>query len=478
LLQAGAIRDPAAVTAPRSAVADAAQYAGEWVEYRQRTLRIPGVSVAVRHDDEVLLSASFGLADIAHEVPLTTGHLFRIASHSKVFTATAIMLLAERDELSLDHRVGQLLDWLPAGDGIGRRRVRDLLAHAGGVIRDGLDADFWHLARPFPARDALRASVVSEAPVLDVSESFKYSNIGYSILGQVIEAVTGVSYHDFVIEHIVQRLGLTSTGPEPGPDEIACMATGYGSRRYGLERVALPAVDTQAMASATGFYSTAEDLCRFGAAHFLGNTELLTDESKREMQHEHWKVEGSRGGHYGFGFQVSCIDDRRLVGHGGGFPGYITYTCIDPADRIVVSVLTNAIDGPAESLANGVVRLINRAVQQTTKAPAELGHAADLDRFTGRFSDLWTTTDIVRLDRQVLAINPDLPDPISDASELERVDAATLRIAKTSGYDSPGEHVRYERDADDQVIRVRYGGGTLVPWATFLETADQVRRGW
>lgn len=447
----------------RSLVADAAAYAGEWVGYLQRSLHIPGLVVAVQHESDVLLSRAYGYADLERNEEMRTDHIFRIASHSKTFTATALMLLAERGVLSLDDRLCQWLDWLDDAPGsTGTIRIRHLLSHSGGVIRDGLDAGWWELRLPFHDLDSLRTAVRAEPPVYSVSERFKYSNVGYSLLGAVIESASGRSYNDFVRTEVVDRLGLGSTGPEPDSSIAGRLATGYSSRRYGQGRVPLPHLDTRAMSAATGFFSTAEDLCRYGSAHFMGNEELLSDETKREMQHEAWKVEGPETRHYALGFNVTDVSGRRMIGHGGGFPGFITYTCIDPVDQLVVSVLTNAIDGPAQSLATGIVKLINRA--NDAEPIARETDAAALDRFTGRFFSLWSVVDIMRFGDQLCAVDPEMLDPTIDVTELDVVDERTLRIAKASGYSSPGERVAFEFDSHGRPSMVQFAGGRFVPW--------------
>jgi len=460
------------VALQRALVADAVAYAGEWLAYMQRSLRIPGLTVAVRHEEDVLLSRAYGEADIERSQEMRTDHIFRIASHSKTFTATAVMLLMERGALSLDDRLCRWIDWLDDQPGTtGSLRIRHLLSHSSGVIRDGMDAGWWDLRMPFHDADSLRAAVLADPPLYSASERFKYSNIGYSLLGTVVEAASGQSYNDFVRAEIVDRLGLSSTGPEPDPSIANKMATGYSSRRYAQERVALRHLDTRAMSAATGFYSTAEDLCRYGAAHFMGNEELLTDETKRDMQHEAWKVEGPAPRHYALGFNVSDVGGRRMVGHGGGFPGFITYTTIDPVDRLVVSVLTNAIDGPAEALATGVVKLINRANVAADPATegADQAKTAKLDRFTGRFFSLWGAIDICRLGDQLCAIDPEMLDPTADVTELDVVDETTLRIAKASGYSSPGERVAFDFDSKGRVSRVQFAGSRFLPWEEHRE---------
>jgi CubicO group peptidase (beta-lactamase class C family) len=466
------------MTLSRQAVLDAATYAPRWVEYRQRTQQIPGVSFAIGHDGEVVAAHAIGKADLERDVDLRTDHTFRIASHSKTFTATAVMLLVERGRLRLDDRVSQHVEWL--GDEqhvIGRCTLRELLSHSAGVIRDGEDAPWWQLRGPFLDRDGLRLATTGTPPVLARNERFKYSNIGFSLLGEVVATAAGEPYDVFVRSEIVDRLGLPSTDPEPALDDPR-LATGYSARRFGLERRPLPHLDTRAMASATGFASTASDLCRYGAAHVLGNDELLADESKRELHHGLWEVQGGRGGHYGLGFHAFRIGDRPVISHGGGFPGFITFTIIDPIDRLVVSVLTNAGDGPAETIATAIVRLVNRAATATDEAHEHGRDHLDLDRCTGRFFGLSAVTDLVRLGDDLLAIDPDLLDPVADATRLEVVEgeADTFRIADTGGFASYGERVRIERTGPDgEVARVQFAGSQLLPLDDHLAHLEQIQ---
>lgn len=114
------------MTVERRLVQDAVDQAGRWLEYMQRSLRIPGLTVAVRHEDELVLSRAYGHADLGAGTEMRTDHIFRIASHSKTFTATAVMLLAERGQLSLDDRVSRWIDWLDDGSGsLGRDGLPD-----------------------------------------------------------------------------------------------------------------------------------------------------------------------------------------------------------------------------------------------------------------------------------------------------------------------------------------------------------------
>jgi CubicO group peptidase (beta-lactamase class C family) len=444
-----------------SLLRDALTYIDRWVEYRQRTRRIPGVAVAVRHRDQTLLSRAYGMADVERDVPLAPGHVFRIASHSKMFTATAVMQLVERGMLRLDDRAGDRLPWLPSGSGeIGRVTVRQLLSHSAGVIRDGEGGGFWQLEREFPDAEELRRVLATTPLVYAENVRFKYSNFGFGLLGMVVEAASGQPYNAYVQRHVVDALGLGDTGPELDERARARLATGYTGAHFGLERMAVDHLDTRALSPATGFYSTAEDLCRFAAAHFMGSGELLNDESRREMQREHWKAEGTPIS-YGLGIDITTVGERRVIGHAGGFPGFITITRIDPVDRLAVVALTNADDGQAAELASGMLAIIDRA-QQAAPAPA-----ADLDRFVGRYWSLAGPTDVVRFGGQLLALTPEAPNPLDAATELTADGTDELTMSRAMGFRSPGERARFAFDGDGRVTSVRWAAGTLYPWDTF-----------
>src|SRR5882757_2945790 len=157
-----------------------------WLEYQRRYLRTPGVQAAIRVGDELILSTAIGSSDEVLGTPLRTDHLFRIASHSKTFTATSIMQLVEQGKVRLDDPIDQYVAELAGGE-LAPVTLRELLGHQGGVIRDGLEKDYWQLMDPFPDRAALVELCRTGGRIYQPNEYFKYTNIGYSLLGLVIE---------------------------------------------------------------------------------------------------------------------------------------------------------------------------------------------------------------------------------------------------------------------------------------------------
>jgi len=447
-----------------AAVRSAASYLDGWLAFRRRYLRVPGVQAALLHGGEVVLSSAHGQADVERDVALTTEHLFRVASHSKTFTATAVLQLAERGALRLDDPVRQ---WAPQLDRaeIGEATLRELLGHTSGAIRDGRDADHWQLLRPFPDEKEL-LEIAREPRVIEPNERFKYSNVTYSVLGLVVAAASGQPFDDYVRTNVVERLGLVRTGPELEPGRSDELAAGYTALAYDEVRREIPHVDTAAMASATGFYSTAEELCRYFAAHCYGDERLLSDGSKREMQHALWPVAQQADGRYGLGISVVKVGERDLGGHGGGYPGHSTRTLFDATTGLVASVLTNAIDGPADALVRTMVRLVDLAGGPADAS--EHGPAPDgAERFCGRFADLWGVSDVALLGGRLYLLDPTADDPVEGMSRLEVVDADTLRLVDAPGTGSYRETMGFERDGDRVTVVRGPGGVSSWPFGDF-----------
>jgi D-alanyl-D-alanine carboxypeptidase len=456
------------MTTSRSAAVTAAlPYIDSWLAYRAWKLRTPGVQAAVYFDGSIKLSRAYGLADVEAAEPLTAQHLFRIASHSKTFTATAILQLAEIGRLRLDDRAGQYVPELDeAFSPVARVTIRELLEHSAGVIRDGLDGDFWQHGRPFPDRDELLAMITDGGDKTRPGEGFHYTNVGYSLLGLIVASASGRSYDDYVREEIVARLGLENTGPELDPDRAGDYAAGYSGFHTSHERRPLQHVDTRAFGPATGFYGTADDLVHYFAAHLPGDGRLLGEASKRLQQREHWQSDAAvaSSAHYGLGMIIDRIGEHRVVGHSGGYPGHITRSYFEPAMGLVVSVLTNAVDGPAAELSAGILHLVDASLAQSpsqslSSAPEPVGSSIDPARFTGRFANLWGVVDVVQLGDRLVSINPGAANPLDGLDELEILDEATLLIRSGNGFGSVGERMLYEFDDAGAVTLVRGGGG-------------------
>ncbi|NLS09308.1 beta-lactamase family protein [Nesterenkonia sp. MY13] len=456
---------------PMPTLRSIAPYLSDWASFQAEYRGVVGFQLAVARGDELLVNHAWGEANAETGEKLTTDHLFRIASHSKTMTSVLVFRLVERGALRLDDTIGQHITEL-AESPVAPVTIRELLGHQGGIIRDSSDGDFWQRHHDFLDREEVIDVARREAVVFEPNLHFKYTNIGYSLLGLILESAGGASYQQLCEEHLVQPLGLTHSGAEYDPERAEEYAAGHTGLITPTDpRRVVPHVDTRGMAAATGWYSTAADLTRYGAAHVMGNESLISDASKRLMQRQESTiaVRGREVGRYGLGLALDKVGDRELVGHSGGYPGHITITFIDPKDGLVVSVLTNAVDGPAGALARGVIQLIDLAIKAAQEEPELVPE--DL-RFSGRFAYLWGVFDVTDLGGILHMINPRLPDPAQASSRIQVKDGRLIH-EEVPGFANPGEPVRVTRDDAGQIRSVRFGAQSTWPIENYRAYRDE-----
>jgi D-alanyl-D-alanine carboxypeptidase len=436
----------------------ALDYLPRWLAFQVRLLRQPGCAIAIAHRGETVLDAAFGSADLATGEPLTPRHRFRVASHSKSFTAAGILKLRELGRLRLDDAVGAFVPGLPPA--VAEIRLGQLLSHSGGLVRDGADNGQFGDRRPYLSAEEVRRDLAVPSP-FEPEVRFKYSNHGFALLGLVIEAVTGEPYAAWIRRTIVEPAGLEEVEPEVGGPRGVPMAKGHsGELPLGHRVVVAGDNPTNAITAAAGFVSTARDLARFFAQLApAAPTSILSTASRREMVRRLWRDEDiGLERYYGLGIISGAPGPWQWFGHSGGFQGFITRTSVLPAQELAVAVLTNAIDGPAHVWMDGVVAILKRFAEGGDPRP-------ETAAWTGRWWSLWSAFDLVPVGGRVVCAAPGVPFPLADVSEIEVTGPDEGRIVKAPGFGSVGEPARLIRGDDGSVAAVRIGGATLVPEA-------------
>ncbi|MBN9470246.1 MAG: beta-lactamase family protein [Bosea sp.] len=432
----------------------ALDYIGSWLAFQRRHHDQPGCALAIASGGEIALEAAFGKADLTSDEVLTPRHGFRIASHSKSFTAAGLLRLAEAGRLRLDDEVGAYVPGLH--EDVAKVTLTQLLSNSAGLVRDGADSSQFFDRRPYRRREELLADL-AQPPVYPPAQRLKYSNHGFALLGLVIEAVTGETYPDWILREIVAPAGLRETQPDIGL-WTGPMAKGHSGTQPLGRRVVIPADNPgNAMTAAAGFVATAADVASyFAQLSPRAETSILSPLSRREMTRRLWPdSESGLGRHYGLGTISGGEGDWHWVGHSGGFQGFITRTVILPEQDLTVSVLTNAIDGLAHPWLDGVVHIL--------KAFSEHGAPSRTTQdWTGRWWTIWGAGDLVPGKSKVLCANPALFTPFLDAPEITVEAPDRGRIVKASAFNSPGEPARLARDGAGKVASVWLGGGQAI----------------
>ncbi len=433
-------------------------YAQDWVGYQMRASEAPGCVLAVAWRGQILLETAFGHANLYTGEALSPRHRFRVASHSKSFTAAAIMKLREQRRLKLDDAVGDYVrDLHPT---IGPATLGQLLSHTAGIFRDGLDAAYWEDRAPFSDRRQLMADLRQPAAI-EANTRLKYSNHGFALLGQVIEAVTGETYGAWVTREVIEAAGLGETSFDVPLAAGAKLARGHSGKTLLGRRLVFPGdASTHALAPATGFVSTAADLLRFfGQLAPAARSRWLSPASRREMIRPQWPdpfglIEQS----YGLGIGSGRLEGWDWFGHGGGFLGYLTRTAVIPSQELAISALTNAADGNSNGFVDGLIGILQRF---HAEGPPDRSVAG----WTGRWWSVWGATDLLPVGRKVLLASPALMNPVLKAAELTVTGPDEAIMSQASAFHSPGEPVRLRRNAKGEITELRMAAARMVPEA-------------
>lgn len=294
-------------------------------------------TVLVGIDGQIVFEKAYGPGDEEWDVSNTLKTKFRIASLTKQFTAACILLLQERGLLHVQDRVSKYLPDVPAA--WKDVTVHQLLTHTSGVPNPDYASKQSATIQRVGATPREAIAQVANQP-LDFSPGTKwaYSNTGYTLLGSLIEKLSGQTYADFLENNIFHPLGMTDSGYDRAAEILKARASGYD---ISDDRVVnADFIDMSGPFSAGGIYSTVEDLFRWNEA-LAHSGKLLSADSLKQMFTEYPEAT-HEGQHYGYGVVISRQKFGRLLYyHGGGVQGFSSVIQRYPEERLCIVVLSN-----------------------------------------------------------------------------------------------------------------------------------------
>ncbi len=432
-----------------------------WIQARMAYSGVPGTTVAIVHDQELVYAKGFGFADVEKEVLATPDTIFRIASHSKLFTAIAIMQLREADKLHLDEPLAHYLPWFKPQDSFPHSptiSLRQILTHTSGLPREA-GSGYW-IDYKFPSTVEVMERMPRLGRKIPSETRWKYSNLALTLAGEVVAAVSGLRFADYVQQNILDPLDMRSTSVVIPAAHRDRLATGYGPRWPGeLIREALPFIDAAGLAAATGLSSTVNDMARFMSWQFrlrdADGREVLKANTLREMQRIHWLDKDWQQG-WGLGFSIVHKKDRDLIGHGGGYPGYLTLTQISPKEKVGVAVFTNALGADPGMISERAFEWLAPAIQTAVKGEPGTQPDPGWAKFEGTYRDRWGDSHVIFVDGKLMLVDPTVPDPKAEPSSLEPDGENRFKL-EGPGYGSPGEAVYFDLDDSGRAARIHIG---------------------
>ena len=298
-------------------------------------------AVAVSKNGNTIFEQAYGLADREKKTSSSVQTQFRMGSMNKMFTATAILQLAQAGKLNLTDPLGKYLTDYPNRDIATKVTIHHLLTHTGGT-GDFFGPEFDKHRLELKTLEDYVKLYGTRAPEFEPGSKWAYSNYGFLLLGLIVQKASGQDYYEYVREHIFKPAGMRLSDSLPEEQAVPGRSVGYtkfdGGQTWKPNTDTLPYRGT----SAGGGYTTVEDLLRF--ANALLNHKLLDVEHTDLLTTGH--ADTPRGAKYAYGFMDNREDGGRWFGHGGGAPGMNGDLRIYPDSGYVIAVLSN-LDPPA-----------------------------------------------------------------------------------------------------------------------------------
>jgi len=328
---------------------------------------VPGLAVAIVKDGEAVLLKGYGEKELGGGEPVDEHTLFAIASNSKAFTSASLAMLVEEGKLRWDDPVRKHLPYFQLYDPFVTQemRIRDLLSHRSGLGTFSGDL-LWYGTGYTPEEVVRRTRYVPQAGPFRAS--YGYSNLMFLAAGEVIAAVGGMPWADFVEGRILTPLGMdrtvTSTADLPRTENVATPHKNWTDRVEPIEWY-----NWDIMAAAGGIISSVSDMARWLELQ-LGNGEaeglrLFSEASSWEMWTVHtprYVSAGSRNSSpsthfrgYGLGWGLNDYQGRLIVSHGGGYDGMFSRVVLVPEEDLAVAVFTNSMTSVSTAITNTIL---------------------------------------------------------------------------------------------------------------------------
>ena len=341
----------------------------EYALKAQRDWNVPGFAIAVVKDDKVIFAKGYGVRELAKSAPVDERTLFAIASNSKAFTAAALAILVDEGKIKWDDPVTKYLPEFQLYDPYVTREltIRDLLSHRSGLVTFGGDL-LWYESS-YDRKEILRR-IRYLKPASSFRSRFGYQNILFLAAGEIVSAVTGKSWDDFLRERFFNPLGMTSTVTSIRAFKTGDnVATPHNEMDGQLRVIRYSNVDGVGPAGAINSSVTemAEWLrLQLGRGKYNGKQVFSTAVS-REMWTPHLMLPISEQSEkfipsrhfyaYGLGWFMYDYHGRKVVSHGGGLDGMVSQVGMIPEENLGVVVLSNSETVLPSSLVNRVFDL-------------------------------------------------------------------------------------------------------------------------
>jgi CubicO group peptidase (beta-lactamase class C family) len=476
-------------------------YAGEsidlneldrYIEAARKDWKIPGMAVAVVKDGQVVLANGYGVREFSRPGKVDDKTLFAIASNTKAFAAAALAILVDEGKIHWDDRVRKYLPYFKLYDPYvtEEMRIRDLLCHRSGLKT--FSGDLLWYETPYSTEEVIKRAQYLQ-PTFGFRSGYGYSNIMFMAAGEIIPAVTGKPWKDFVKERIFNPLGMETTHVGTGElkkyDNVAsphCVDSDD-------KTVTIPYTTSDKTGAAAAINSNVSDMARWLIMLLnqgkFEEKRILSEDSIWEMWTPHTPIPVSRSSmklfpsihfrSYGLGWVLIDYNGYKVVYHSGALDGMISRVVLVPEINLGLVVLTNSMNNLPSALMYKIIDTYlgtapkdwshiylereQKPAKGETQPRTETGKkktktrwAVNLKDYTGLYGGPMYGDAGVTLEKGKLVLNfTPAPVFISDLTHLH-YDTFKLKLRNTFSFIPAGSGtVRFIRDKDGKVVEMK-----------------------
>ncbi len=419
-----------------------------WLDHFRKTENIPSITISLVNGGNNIYSNSYGYSNLMNKTESNTKSMYRVASVSKMFTANMIFKLLEEDKLSLEDKLNKYFEEINSN--ISNITIRQLLSHQSGIKSDG-NTLCWEDDN-FPDKEFVLEELKKDIKIYAPMEQFKYSNLGYAILGLIIEKITIKSFVEFS-KDFLSVLEMKNTYSDLEDSSITGICTPYKRKSLHSDEP-LNNVQTKAFSASTGFISSVEDLSKFVRENL--NPVKLSKNSLEEMR----KVRTSRDSdlQYGYGYETWHNSNILVNGHGGSFNGYSSQILIDNENDIGIVVLTNSMDSWTNTIANSI-HAIWLYVKNNFKDDE---NNDELSKLKGKYSNKRTDEYVTQFNNGLICIYLNSETPMNGFSYYKHKTDQTFLIGKEEDYSWAGEELKFIFE-NNSTVKIIEGSTEIFP---------------
>lgn len=428
-----------------------------WLRYQLKSNNVPGMAFGIRFREQEPILMTFGNWNVENNIAFDVNQPARVSSLSKTFTAVAILQLWERNIIKLDESIIHYLPFLEnhIDERFSLITIQHLLSHTSGLKSD-LTMGYWSNFN-FPKNEKFIHNILKEPLIFLPGSNYKYSNLGYVLLGMIIEKLMSTPFYTYISENILNPLSCFNTWFDTQNSKINNLTFGYEKGEFSKSCKLLPRFSTNALSAAVGLITSISDIMTFLSELTSSSDSFFSSKLKMKTLE---LVQAGRSSRHLLGYhiqQFSGLD--KIYIQSGGMPGCRAFLAFSEPTSFIFSILTN-MTNTSSFYTTGILGFI----QKTSNLLENILYHEDesLHRLLRKIEGYYQTNIgpvyFTSFDNNLISFLPDSKNPVNTMISYKHVGDNTFLCCEDMGFSKFGESINFKLDNEGSYILVDCDG--------------------